>query len=205
MATKYSFIGLLLLISGSSVFMTCNKIGLGCANSTYSFEIDARVYPDNDTVTIGDTIWIEINSSDTFTDQKTNEQVDFSNANNLGTDMGFDKLVNSSPIELEGAVDSFNFVLISGIEETSRNPSLIKNYLIIDNNNRYHFKLAIVPKSSGTFSFNLGNFTGVYRNDDPCPKADFYTKLIETNQHYYLYPGGSGVSPTGADYYFYVR
>lgn len=205
MAINIKKIAVLVIIYSSTVYSTCKKSILGCASSTYSFEIDARIYPDKDTVQVGDTIWVEINSPDVFTDQISNQQINFSNANNLGTDMGFVKLINPSPIQLADAVSLFHFTLLFGIEEKSNDTALIKNFLIKEKNNRYQFKLGITPKDTGTFRFNLGNFVGVYRNGNSCPKADFFTKLVETNQHYYLYPGGSGVTPTGADYYFYVR
>ncbi len=198
-------IAVVVLIYATTVYSACKKNILGCTESNYSFKLDAQVYPDRDTINIGDTIWVEVNSPEVFTDQISNQQINFSNANNLGTDMGFGKLISVSPIQKAYAVNDFNFVLLEGKEITSPNPQLIKEYLFSDINGRYKFKLGVIPKSSGTYSFNLGNAVHVYRNGNSCPKADFQMQLIQTNQHYYLYPGGSGVMPTGADYYFYVR
>jgi hypothetical protein len=113
---------------------------------------------------------------------------------------------NNSPIVLNDAVPNFAFYLISGKEIKSPNSQLYKDYFFKEEGGKYLFRLAIIPKSSGTFSFNLENARGVTRNGNPCPKASFNFLLKNTtDQHYYLYPGVSGVTPAAADYYFYVR
>jgi len=204
MTTDLKTVIAVLLISSTAIYSTCHKPLLGC-ESSYSFLMNPRVYPDKDTVSIGDTIWVEINSSDTFIDAISNQTIKFDNAENLGTNMGFVKLVNASPTQLADAVNDFQFNLFIGQEIGSTMPQRIKNYLVSYNNGSYKFKLAIITKSSGIYSFNLGNAANVFKNGEPCPKANFNFQLIQTNQHYYLYPGGSGVTPTGSDYYFYVR
>ena len=205
MATKTFTLAILLITAMATIFSTCKKGGLGCVESSIFFNVDAKVYPDKDSVNIGDTIFVEVNIPTTLRDQNNNE-VDYSKASNLGTSMGFVKVVSDSPIVLNNAVPDFAFYLISGKEIQSPNLQLYKDYFFQQEGGRYLFRLAIIPKSSGTFSFNLENAGGVIRNGNPCPKASFNFLLKNTtNQHYYLYPGGSGVTPAGADYYFYVR
>lgn len=178
---------------------------VGCPESLYHFEMDAHIVPDRDTVGIGDTIWVEINSPVVFKDQMTNEEITFSDASNLGTAIPFVKLINRMPIKLENAVMDFSFDLVTGSELPTTNAEVFKDYLIPEVNGQYLFKLGIVPKDTGTFRFNLGNSVNVSRKRKPCPRADFYMRLVNTDQHYYLYPGGDTVKPAGADYYFYVK
>lgn len=205
MVTNIKIITLLLFIYTITAFSTCKKNILGCTESSIFFNVDTKVYPDKDSINIGDTIYVEVNIPTTIADQNNN-QVNYSNANNLGTVIGFVKLTNVSPIKLDDAVADFSYSLIAGKEIQSSNAQLLKEYLFEESNGRYLFKLIIIPKSSGTFSFNLGNATNVIREGNSCPKASFNFLLKNTtNQHYYLYPGGSGITPAGSDYYFYVR
>ena len=205
MGTRLSTTMLVLIVGLLSIYSRCSKEVLGCTENGYAFKIDVKVYPDKDSVNIGDTIWAEMSFPSSLLDQ-TNQMIDFSKANNLGTEMGFVKVVNISPIALSDAVNDFAFILVSGKELASSSTQLLKEYLFQESGNHYIFKLAIIPQSSGTFRFNMVNAVNVYRNGNACPKASFYYQLFNTtNQHYYLYPGGSGVTPAGADYYFYVR
>ena len=205
MATKIYTITILLIMAIFTTFSTCKKGGLGCVESTILFNVDAKVYPDKDSINIGDTIYVEVNIPTLLPDQNNN-LVDYSKASNLGTSMGFVKLANDSPIVLDDAVPDFAFYLISGKEIQSPNLQLYKDYYFEEAGGRYLFKLAIITKRSGTFRFNLENATGVMRGRNPCPKAGFNFLLKNTtDQHYYLYPGGTGVTPAGADYYFYVK
>lgn len=205
MAINPKLLSVVTIIFVTTVYATCHKKILGCSESSYTFQLDAKVWPDRDTISVNDTVWVEINLGDNFIDIRSNKSVDFSNANNLGIDMGFVKLISNSPVQFVGTVSTLNYILLNGTELTSANPQLLKEFLIKDINGRYIFKLGVIPKSSGIYSFNLSNSIGVYRIGNPCPKADFNTRLIQTNQHYYLHPNGAGVTPTGADYYFYVK
>ncbi len=190
----------------ASIFSTCKKGGiLGCHES-FSFTIDAKVYPDSDTVSVGDTIYIETNFPVTLTDSSSGEVAHLSGGLFIGTDMGFEKLVSDSPIVLDDAVADFDFVLINGKELKSSMPQRIKLYTFEELNSEFHFKLAIIPKDTGTFTFGLAPAPGVEEKNSTCPTFTLnYLLKNTTDQHYYLYPGGSGVTPQGADYYFYVK
>lgn len=205
MVTKSTTIVLILIVGLLSIYSRCSKEVLGCNENGYAFTIDAKVYPDKDSINIGDTIWAEMKFPSSLLDQAS-QRVDFSKANNLGTEMGFVKVINISPVDLKDAVNDFAFVIVSGKELASSSTQLLKEYVFQESGGNYMFKLAIIPKSSGTFRFNMVKATNVYRAGNACPKASFYYQLFNTtNQHYYLYPGGNGVTPAGADYYFYVR
>jgi hypothetical protein len=208
MATNIKFITVVALIYATTVYWSCNKSILGCTESSYSFQLNAKAYPDKDTINVGDTIWIEINSPDVFTDQRSNMSINFSNSNNLDTYVSLIKLISVSPVQFAGAISQFKFNLISGTEIPNRlavTDTIQKSFKINDVNGIYMLKIGIIPQSNGIFSFNLGNPAGVYRNGNSCPKADFFIRLTNTNQHYYLHPNGAGVQPGGSDYYFYVH
>src|SRR5665213_1193394 len=122
MATKISLIPVLLLIALTTIFSTCKKGGITACNQSFAYTIDAKVYPDKDTVKIGDTIFVKVNIPSTLTDSSSGEIAHLSGGSGVSTDMGFVKLVGDSPIVLDDAVPEFNFVLIAGKELTSTSP-----------------------------------------------------------------------------------
>ena len=84
------------LLSLLSLGCKCNK-RFGCEENVYNFELDIRAYPDKDSISIGDTIWFEINALTTLTDVQTGRVIDYSGAANLGTFVDFSKLIDSIP------------------------------------------------------------------------------------------------------------
>jgi hypothetical protein len=45
----------------------------------------------------------------------------------------------------------------------------------------------------------------VSRNNSNCERASFQIDFQQTDQHFYLYPGGAGTPPGGGAYYFKVK
>lgn len=208
MDSRISLIVILLLIALTTICSTCKKGGILNCNESFAYTIDAKVYPDKDTVNIGDTIFVEINFPTTLTNSTPNEIANLSGASGIATDMGFVKLVSDSPIVLDDAVPDFDFKVINGKEvaPTLHDTTLIKSFFFEEDTNMILFKLAVIPKNIGTYSFNIGASPDVEEKNVRCPIFTLnYLLKNTTDQHYYLYPGGAGVTPGGADYYFYVK
>ena len=82
----------------------------------------------------------------------------------------------------------------------------IREFQFVQQNDRYLFKLGIIPKEVGVFGVGFSNAANVYRKNDACTKANFTINFKGTNQHYYLNPNfQGGPPPTGGDYYFKVN
>jgi len=193
-----------LLMAIASINFQCKK-RFGCANTVYNFEIGVKAYPDYDSINIRDTIWFEINTPDTLRDIQSNELINYSGVENLGSVISIEKLDgNNFTIK---ALKKFEFILINGTEvSNTKDPDLFKEYLLKDSNGYYRFKLGIIPLEVGTFRLIFGNASNVYRKSDECTKAAFSISFRSTNQHYYLNPNFQGGSfPAGGDYYFYVK
>ncbi len=193
---------LLLLLGIASIGSQCKK-RFGCAETVYNFEIGVKAFPDNDSINIGDTIWLEINTPDTLRDQHTNELINYSGVENLGSGISLNKLGANNQFIIPAA-DSFDYILIRGNEV--RKTDLLREYLFIEQNGNYLFQLGIIPKKKGTFGLIFSNAANVYRKSDACTKANFTINFIQTDQHYYLNPNfQGGPTPIGGDYYFYVK
>lgn len=166
-------------------FSTCTP-RFDCADTKYSFEMSVKAYPDTDSINIGDTIWIQIESSVILQDIISGKDIDYSNAANLGTDISFDQFLGedvSSP-----CATCFNFDLINGtFLQDSFNSERNLDYQFDEIAGKYLFKLGIVPKMKGIFSLAVGNSANVYRKNDACTKAGFSITFSDTDQHMYLY------------------
>ncbi|MEO6638535.1 MAG: hypothetical protein ABIN25_09670 [Ginsengibacter sp.] len=205
MATKKLFPGLIFLLFAMTLFSLQCKKRFGCADTVYNFEIGVKAYPDIDSITVGDTIWMEVNTSDVLKDVSTNKIIDYSKTENLGSVVSFQQLYNDS-FNVK-ALKKFKQMLVKGQEAVSTmDPDLFKEYLFDDINGLYQFKLGIVPLDTGVFRILFSNAANVYRKSDRCAKASFTINFEKTNQHYYLYPEFQG-SPNDKSgiYYFKVK
>jgi len=210
MVTKKAYILLIgLAISASTIFSTCtcNKQIIGCDNTVYSFILDIKAHPDSEIISLGDTLWLEINSPVEFEDISSNTNINYSKAVNLGSAIGFGEFADKDSV-IESA-NSFDFKLIYGKNQSNPYVSKIREYLFVEQGDRYLFKLGIVPKKKGIFGIGLSNAVNVYREDDKCTKADFVISFKSTRQHYYLNPNidasNSDTTQPSGNYYFKVE
>lgn len=198
---KYMFITLFF----ASLFLLkceCKKLQIDCTQVKYNFQLPVKAYPDQDTINIGDTIWLEINESVTLKNTDGN-LINYGGAANLGSAIGFsyrDTILK----QWVDAVNKFSFYLMKGTE--LKVTSLDVEYRFSEQNSMYIFKLGVIPKQKGLYSLLLSNSNNTYRNSDKCTKANFSIIFQNTNQHYSLSPFYiPGTNPTGGDYYFFVR
>lgn len=184
---------------------TCNKHGLDCAATKYSFQLPIRAYPNKEWVHVGDTIWLEINESTTLKDNQSGQSINYGGAQNLGSGVSFSALSSNNEFTLN-AVDKFEFVLKKGTElRRGFNNGLGNEYRFVEEQDRYLFLLGIVAKEKGIYGIVFSNAANVFRTNDRCTKANFAILFEDTDQHYRLNPFYiPGTNPRGGDYYFKV-
>lgn len=189
MDTKTRFIFAFIVSFLMFCISACGKLGRGCADTKFVFQSGIRAYPDRDSVHIGDTIWFEANVPTSLTDTKTNQVIDYSGAVNMGTYIALDRLTGGSIANPSGvyAAGEFNYVLITGQEFTNTFPQRTRNFLFTETNKQYSLKFGIVPQKKGIYFAGIGNPANVSRKSDPCTKAGYSIKFINTNQHLYFY------------------
>jgi hypothetical protein len=202
MGIKIRITGLLAIICLLFINANCKKDK--CINANYSFVIGVRATPNLDSIFRGDTIWLEINEPVTLTDIGTGTQINFNNATNLGSNIGFQEVVSAT--QFRNAANDFRYKLLEGTETSNANAELFREYLFLEQNNQYRFRLGIIPQIVGVYRILFGNAANVFRNKSNCEKANFQIDFKQTNQHYYLHPGYSGNPPTSSGvYYFKVK
>ncbi len=204
---KYYLVIICSFIFSCTIFSTCKKGGLDCANAKYNFQLSATIYPDSASIHLGDTIWLMVSSPVSFKDEISNNLINYSGAANLGSAIGFGEYsIISNPVV---AANSFTYVLIIGSKVSNPNTAQIREYLFFEQDNMYVFKLGIIPLQKGIFGIGLSNAQNVYRKFDECTKAYFLITLINTHQHYYLNPNinssNSDTTKPSGSYYFKVN
>jgi hypothetical protein len=189
MATKILVVVILGLIGLTTIFSTCKKGLLGCANTVYYFKAAAQEYHDNDSIPVGDTVWIEFNLPTSFIDLSSNKQIDYSNSINFGNFIRELKFTGGSILDpgTEYSPQDFKYILIVGNPTQNNFPKEGQAYNFSELNNSYKLKVGLIPTMPGIYALSISDADGVYRKGDECTKAHFYFQLNNTNQHLYLY------------------
>lgn len=200
MAIKKHLILFLIVLSLLSFQFKCNK-RLDCRGTVYGFEIAISAYPAKDSVNVGDTIWLEVSEPTKLIDLQTGRVIDYSGAANLGTTIGIAELISVNNFTTEGNY-FFKFSLFAGSEILRPDTDRFREYNFAEINNRYEFRLGVIPQKKGVYKIFIGNASNVYRKNDQCTKANFEINFKNTNQHLYLneiilpgvrLPSGGGV------------
>lgn len=176
-----------LLVACTSIYTTCRK--WDCSQTVYTFEGHFKAYPDQDSIHIGDTIWLEATILTQLTNQMTGQVVNYTGAENLGTAIRYLELTGGDILNPGGvpAANYFDHVLRTGTLSVIEFPEKVRAYRFIEEGGVYKFKLGIVPKKEGLFSVSPGNAANVYTRSDKCSKAGFNLTFKDTDQHMYLY------------------
>jgi hypothetical protein len=189
------------LISVTMIYSRC-KPSICSDAIAYSFQVNnAKAYPDKDSIKTGDTLWIEISFPTKLQDLVTGNTIDYSNAANLGEDIGIIIFTGSSTSDY--ANNNFDYFIANGkAGMTSING--VRNFLFSESNSSYLLKVSIIPKKTDIYGLGIGNPTGVYRKNDVCTKASFAISFSNTNQHLYLNPAYQQGMVLPNSYYFKV-
>ena len=171
--------------------------------ATYAFKIGVKATPNLDSINIGDTIWLDINEPTSLQNLESGALINFSGATNLGSNLAFQEVLSAT--QFRNAANDFNFKLIYGTETLNTNAQLFRAYLFAEQGNRYIFKLGVIPLTIGVYRVGFGNAANVVRNNSNCERASFQIDFQQTDQHFYLFPGGGGTPPGGGVYYFKVK
>ncbi len=183
MTTKIFTVVVLIIISMATIFSTCNKGGLGCANALYNFNIPESITPDKDSIQIGDTLFLNVSTSSSLSDLQRGTVINYSNTENLGNVV---TLLRFAPLNTDvGAINNFKFIFKKGSQIKAIDPLSQMDVLFDEGNGSYIFSLAIIANDTGRYALTIGDAADVYRKNDKCTKANFSINFQNTNQHFY--------------------
>lgn len=168
---------------------SCNKIKTACIDNGYSFKIGAKVFPDKDSINVGDTIWIEITTPTSLIDITSNKIINYSGALNFDNSFSFGKFTGDGSFSDPGAIYSANDFITNAVEgHRVDNPATegFREFSFLENNNLYKLKVAIIPKKIGIYAIGISDGVNVNRESDKCTKSNFSVSIENTNQHFYF-------------------
>jgi hypothetical protein len=168
----------------------------------YTFEVPHKVYSLQDTLSIGDTLWVESSFSDDLYDKSSSNRFIIS-PNKLSVGMGIHKIDTTAAINCNPFFDVYNYTgkIIKG------NSVLFAEYKF--QNHTYTIKSGIIPSKKGIYEFY---FTSNYLEqglsldfDDKCDNEKGFFNF-NTNRgvgnHYNLYKNSIGGNPNTTEAYY---
>lgn len=160
------------------IFNGCHK---PCLHHHYNFKGEALVYPEKDSVNIGDTLWFSSSIPAQMTDINMNQIIDYSKAINFKTQINFDFVSFTNPTG--GAIDSFVFVPFKGIISTNPLlPNAAKTVTYIEQNGKYELSFGFVAQKKGIYVMSL---IDIENSKKDCSDAYINLTLSNINKHHY--------------------
>lgn len=160
-----------------------------CHEPDYTFKVSEIFSPDKDSIQIGDTLWIQSSILKLQKDVTTQNEIDFSNAENLGASFliqDISKFRNS----FRGAIDSFEFFNIYGniFSAINTDTSRVKQLRYSETDSSYQIKVGVVALKAGLYLFTIPDAPDIYRkNKVKCGIGDFEILNSNANKHLYLF------------------
>lgn len=160
-----------------------------CIEANLSFSVNSRIAPDNDSVHIGDTIYVESSFPTQLTEQSTGQLTDYSNSTGIGSTLAVSSLPPGDTIA-QDAVFNFDYISVNGRIYNDRSiprPDGVQQLTYGETNGNYVLKVGLIPKKVGNYILGLGDgLSNGRKKNRNCEKASFNITLINTDQHFYL-------------------
>ena len=191
--SKVFFFSILFLI----VLISCHKL---CITSQYNFNGGvANIFPDKDSIHIGDTLWfsssIPVNLKYTSGNSSDSIYYSLSGAKNMITDFHL-----TTPLGINsqvGAIDSFSFISIKGsIQLNPLIPHAGKTISYVEEGANYLVTFAIVAQKKGVYFLNI---IDIYQAEKKCDKISVVIMMNNADNHLHylkdIYYGGGPINP----------
>ena len=170
------------------LFGKCNKDGTRpCTSLVYSFSVTSEWNPQSEVYKIGDTLYIYSSFPKTLLDAISNQNIDYSNATDIGGNIIFYELDSIQHQVIDG-LNKFNIFEINGSAVSNSNsPNRIKDVTYQELNNSYVLKLGVICKLKGLYYFGITDIGSAGIKGKNCTNAGFKMTVINTNKNINLF------------------
>jgi hypothetical protein len=173
-----STLAILILLSIMVINFGCPK---PCIEANHSFSVNSQIAPDNDSIHVGDTIYLESTFPTQLTEQSTGQLTDYSNSTGIGSTLAVSSLPIGDTVAKDAVFD-FDYISINGRIYNDRSiprPDGVQQIIYAEINGNYILKVGLI--------LGIGNgLSNGRKKSRNCEKASFDITLSGTNQHFYL-------------------
>ena len=160
-----------------------------CIEANLSFSVHSQIIPDNDSMHIGDTVYLESSFPTQLTEQSTGQLMDYSNSTGIGSTLAVSSLPLGDTIA-QDAVFDFDYISVNGRIYNDRSiprPDGVQQVSYEETNGNYTLKVGLIAKKKGNYILGIGDgLSNGRKKSKNCEKASFNITLINTDQHFYL-------------------
>jgi hypothetical protein len=152
------------------IFSTCKKNKGECIGNAYQLKEAWNIFPQKDSINIGDTLIFSSNFSNKPLDYNSNTNVDFSGNALIGTSFSF-RLIKGYN-DLVPSVDSFSFFTLDGrFKDNDVKPNQVKDIFWFETNSQYKIKIGIIARKRGDYLFTITNAIGKLKKTNECENS----------------------------------
>lgn len=180
---------------------------MGCFNPdpAYSFEVTARFTPEQDSIQVGDTLYLVSEFPSTMVPVGGQDAITYTNSTGIGNTLGIVELTDTSKSSAD-AVNSFDYFNVKGEIYNAKDiptPERFQQLVYEEVPGKYLLKVGFIPKKKGLYLMGIGDnaLSNGRSTGDKCDKASFQTTLSNTNSHLYHYENwlGQPMNPTATN------
>lgn len=161
-----------------------------CIEVTYAFNVQSEIIPNDDSLQIGDTIFVMSTFPNMLKDEYSGQLVDYSGALKIGSTLGIGELIagSNSP---KDAVSDFDYFDVEGRiynDPTIPSPNGVQQLIYQEIDGKYKLKVGLIAKKKGIYVLGAGDGLGTgLKGSNNCKKAKIGMSVSNVDKHKYYY------------------
>ncbi|HEY8935542.1 MAG TPA: hypothetical protein VIM65_10000 [Cyclobacteriaceae bacterium] len=157
---------------------------------SYAFSVTASISPSRDTVSVGDTLYLESSFPTKLPDNRTGKIVDYSNSVDLSGSIGFADFNKFGTTTDSTTTKYMHYVVVEGDVYNDKSMPVYWNgnrTRYEEKDGYYKLKIGMIPQKKGMYQFSLGNPFSNGQAGHSNRSASFTISFVNTEQHLHYY------------------